>query len=267
MAMESNYTCAPDVLKRLLGRVTRSVPAQAADADGDDLATARKFEHYWYNAQKKIDLRRLDGFGPLAERIRAERRTYLHFDRLFTLWQGVQNIPAGARSVVEVGVYEGGSAKFIAEAMRWRGLDLPMAACDTFAGHAVVDDTIDGRHEVGRQFTKVSVDEVRGYLSGYTNLRIVAGDILDTSPSLADMHDLGLVHVDVDVYPPTRHCLEVFAPRVVVGGSIVVDDYGFKTCPGAKKAVDEFTAAHPEFARWHLMTGQALLVRTNAPRS
>jgi hypothetical protein len=41
----------------------------------------------------------------------------------------------------------------------------------------------------------------------------------------------------------------------------VVDDYGFKTCPGARKAVDEFAARHPEFSLWHLMTGQAVLVR------
>jgi O-methyltransferase len=237
----------------------RSVHRDASDRD--TLARALKFEHYWYNAQKKIDQRRLPTFGPLAERVRAEGRTYLHVDRLYTLWQAVVSMPASARAVIEIGVYEGGSVRFVAEAMRARGLDLPIAACDTFAGHAVVDETVDGRHTVGKQFVRANIDAVRDYLRGHANVQVVAGDIHETSASLHSMQALGLVHIDVDVYPPTRHCLEVFGPRVVQGGTIVVDDYGFKTCPGAKKAVDEFAAAHPEFRLWHLTTGQAILVR------
>jgi len=232
-----------------------------AATDRDTLARALKFEHYWYNAQKKIDLRRLPVFGPLVERVRAEGRTYLHVDRLYTLWQAVVSMPASARGVIEIGVYEGGSARFIAEALHARGLHLPIAACDTFAGHAVVDEAVDGRHAVGKQFVKADVAAVRDYLRQHGNVQVVVGDIHQTSASLDSMRDLGLVHVDVDVYPPTRHCLEVFGPRVVAGGTIVVDDYGFKTCPGAKKAVDEFAAAHPEFRLWHLTTGQAILVR------
>ena len=246
------------MLSRLASLVARR---SAARNDRDLLARARKFEHYWYNAQKKIDLRRLDGFGALADQIRSDGRTYLHVDRLYTLWQAVRNMPASAEGVIEIGVYEGGSARFIAAALRTRGLDLPMAACDTFAGHAVVDESVDGRHQVGKQFVKVSAADVRSYLRDHPNVHVVEGDILDTSASLHHMRRLGLLHVDVDVYPPTLHSLEVFAPRVVPGGTIVVDDYGFKTCPGARKAVDEFAARHPEFSLWHLMTGQAVLVR------
>jgi O-methyltransferase len=250
------------MLSRLSALVTgRRVRGRSGDSDADLLARARKFEHYWYNAQKKLDLRRIDGFGPLAEQVRAEGRTYLHVDRLYTLWQAVRNMPLTSQGAIEIGVYEGGSIRFIAAALRGRGLELPLAACDTFAGHAVVDESVDGRHQVGKQFVKVSADDVRAYLRDYPNVRVVEGDIHHTSASLDHMRQLGLVHIDVDVYPPTRHSLETFAPRVVAGGTIVVDDYGFKTCPGARKAVDEFAAQHPEFSLWHLVTGQALLVR------
>ena len=47
-------------------------------------------------------------------------------------------------------------------------------------------------------------------------------------------------HIDVDLYEPTRDSLEFFFPRLVEGGSIVVDDYGMSQFPGCKKAVDEF---------------------------
>ena len=255
-------------LRALLARLRQARHAGqrgvASSPDRDDAATlalARKHEHYWYNAQKKVDLRRLDGFGELAERIRAEGRTYLHLDRLYTLWQGVVGMPSSGQVVVEVGVFKGGSAKFIAEALRHIGRSLPVYACDTFTGHTIVDPARDGRHQVGRQFTGVEFAQVQDYLRDYPDVCLVAGDIHVTATRLDAVNAFGLVHIDVDVYPPTKFCLERFAPRVVVGGIVVVDDYGFKTCPGARQAVDEFAAAHPQFRLLHLMTGQAVLTR------
>jgi O-methyltransferase len=255
-------------LARLLSRAGSSSPAVAplaetddSGSDADDLRRARRHEYYWHNAQKKLDLRRLDGFGALAERVRADGRTYLHVDRLYTLWQAVMGMPPGATAAIEVGVFRGGSTMFIAEALRLRGLSMPVYACDTFAGHAVVDGTIDGRHEVGRQFLRVDAADVREYLAVRPEVHVLAGDIHDTAAQIDPQHVFGVAHIDVDVYPPTRFCLERLAPRVVAGGMIVVDDYGFKTCPGAKKAVDEFAAANPGFRLLHLMTGQAVLIK------
>lgn len=54
------------------------------------------------------------------------------------------------------------------------------------------------------------------------------------------------VHIDVDLYEPTRASLEFFHPRMNPGGIIVCDDYNFTSCPGASSAVDDFLAALPE---------------------
>jgi hypothetical protein len=48
------------------------------------------------------------------------------------------------------------------------------------------------------------------------------------------------VHVDVDLYQPTRDSLEFFFPRLAAGGALVVDDYNWARFPGARTAVDEF---------------------------
>lgn len=68
------------------------------------------------------------------------------------------------------------------------------------------------------------------------------------------------VHVDVDLYQPTRDTLEFFYPRLSPGGVIVCDDYGSTLCPGARQAMDEFMADKPE-ALFEVPTGQALVVR------
>jgi predicted O-methyltransferase YrrM len=197
----------------------------------------------------------------LAAKVIADGRTYLNVDRLYTLWQMVQKMPGAAGAVAEVGVYKGGSARLIAEALRRGGREIPFFACDTFQGHAEVDETVDGRHRVGDQFRHVKFEKVRKYLAPFPFVRVVQGNIRDTAPGFASEHAFGFVHLDVDVYPITRFCLEFFVPRLVAGGVIVVDDYGSRTCQGVSKAVDEFAAAAANLASIHLLTGQAVLIR------
>lgn len=71
------------------------------------------------------------------------------------------------------------------------------------------------------------------------------GWIPDRFPEVADRR-FSFVHVDVDVYQPTRDSLEFFYDRINPGGIFLCDDYGFDTCPGATKAVDEFLDTRPE---------------------
>ena len=182
-------------------------------------------------------------------------------DRLYTLWQAVAGLSPGDHPIVEVGAYKGGSARFIGEALQWHGRDNMFFVCDTFHGHAVVDETVDGPHHVGEQFMNTSCEEVAGYLKDLTSIRLVPGDFRATSGQIESYAPFAFVHVDVDVYPVTRYALDFFASRVLPGGLVVVDDYGFTTCQGARRAVDEFVRTHPEFRFFHLLTGQALLLR------
>lgn len=226
-----------------------------------ELDHARRYEHYWYNASKKIEIRKVAGFGKAAHRVLEEGRTYLHFDRLYTLWQAAGALESDEPAVAEVGAYKGGSAKLIAEALRFHGRVNRFYVCDTFEGHTVVDPALDGHHEVGHQFGKTSAEKVAAYLGAYENVRVLKGDIQETSATLAAERAFGFLHIDVDVYPITKFCLEFFGPRMVRGGVMIVDDYGLVTCEGAKVAVDEFVRANRHFRTLHMLTAQAVLVR------
>jgi hypothetical protein len=235
----------------------RAMPRKAAAR----VEEAAAYDYLWHKASKRLDIRSVEGFGPLAAATVAEHRTGMREDRLYTLWQAISALPAGAHPIAEVGVYRGGSARFIGEALRFHGKANPFFVCDTFQGHVAVDEELDGDHRTGVQFTDTSVDDVERYLADLPNIRVISGDFQQTSAQLEAHGPFALAHLDVDVYPIMCHALNFFARRLLPAGLIIVDDYGFNTCIGSRKAVDEFAAAHGDFRKLHLLTGQAVLVR------
>ena len=67
------------------------------------------------------------------------------------------------------------------------------------------------------------------------NIHLIEGLLQET------MHvdsAVAFAHVDVDWYDPVKTCLERLYPRLIVGGSIILDDY--HDWGGCRKAVDEF---------------------------
>ena len=68
------------------------------------------------------------------------------------------------------------------------------------------------------------------------------------------------VHIDVDLFEPTRDSIEFFFPRLVTGGVILLDDHGLTTCPGARKAALDYFAPTGEMVV-DLPTGQGLVIK------
>lgn len=206
-------------------------------------------------------------FFPLAHEVWNQRRTFLYYNRLYTLYHAVRNVarrfPAGRLGILEAGVHRGGSTYFIAElAVRYAGDRVDFTAVDTFEGHAGEDlpDGSEGAHAPG-DFKGPAAEEIRAYLGPYPFVDVREGRIQDVAPGLGT--ELHLVHADVDIHAPTRFTLDHAYEHLVVGGTVVVDDYGFRTCPGARRATDEFIDEHGDsFVMFPLDSGQALLVRT-----
>jgi hypothetical protein len=96
-------------------------------------------------------------------------------------------------------------------------------------------------------------------LQGFGNYRLYKGWIPERFSEVADRR-FSFVHIDVDLYRPTRDSLEFFYERVIPSGLILFDDYGMKTCPGHRAAADEFFRARPEPIVM-LPTGQAFVIK------
>lgn len=206
---------------------------------------------------KKISLDK--DFIKIAEKVIKEGRTYLGIDRLYTLWQCVKQLPIDM-NIMEIGVYKGGSLKFLALARDYFEKDCEIWGIDTFEGHVQINESLDGNHKERDNFSDVNVMEVSRYLDNFDNVILIENDIKLVSQKLGFQNNLGLVHIDVDVYEATKFSLFYGLTRLDLQGFIIVDDYGFKTCKGAKQAVDEFVA-EKLITMFHLFTGQALIFK------
>ena len=82
------------------------------------------------------------------------------------------------------------------------------------------------------------LENVRRSLSAFARISFHPGWIPSAFPA-GDGNRYRFVHVDVDLYQPTRDSFDYFWPRLVPGGVVVCDDYNW---PGAKRAVEEFCA-------------------------
>ncbi len=200
-------------------------------------------------------------FFALADEVVRSGRTLLGYDRLYMFWQAIRNLTSVPGSVAEIGSFRGGSAFFIAGAFQSvTGEEVPVRVFDTFEGHpAAALSHQDAFHTPG-QFNDTNFDDVKAYLSRFTRMHIHRGDILLALPHLEE-DNYRLVHIDTDLYLPTKACLEYFAPRLSPGAVVVLDDYASSKCPGVRAALLEHLERHDGYQVWDLRTEQLMLVK------
>ena len=90
----------------------------------------------------------------------------------------------------------------------------------------------------------ISFEEINDLLNEQglnKNVDIIKGDILVTLDSYLEKNPhlkISLLHIDVDLYEPSKYILEKLFDKVTKGGIIIFDDYG--AFAGTNKAVDDF---------------------------
>lgn len=175
--------------------------------------------------------------------------------RCFMLYQFAKQIINVHGDVAEIGVYKGGTAKLLSKTLD--STNKVIHLFDTFSGMPPTDPMKD-LHKEG-DFKDTSIDAVKSYLHDCNNVNFHVG-VFPYTVAEVENNIFSLVHIDVDIYKSVLDCLNFFYPRLQSGGMIVLDDYGFLSCPGAKIAVDEFfldKSEHP----CYLPTGQCIIIR------
>lgn len=118
---------------------------------------------------------------------------------------------------------------------------------------------------IDEQFQKAgafqgSLETVKSTLQGFPHIEYHRGWIPESFQGVPERR-YKFVHLDLDLYVPIKGSVEYFYPRMVTGGVIVIDEYGFPRWPGARKAVDEFCEANNLITPVSLTTGNGVLIK------
>lgn len=187
---------------------------------------------------------------------RGSPRAIVSMDRCHILYSLLRQAMHLDGEVWECGVYKGGTAAMFVETLRRWGFFRTVRLFDTFCGLPEADASID-LHGVG-DFADTDAEKVRQFID-YDKLTIHRGTIPE-SLRFGFAGKIAFLHIDLDTYRSTLACLEETWPLVAVGGIVVNDDYGFASCPGARKAVDEFFLGR-KCVPLCLSTGQAVIFK------
>ena len=162
---------------------------------------------------------------------------------------------------VECGVWRGGSSMAAALALKELGdVSRELWLYDTYEGmSAPTGEDVDvGGQSAATKFSqrqlsedssewcRSPIDDVRRNLesTGYPadKLHFVKGKVQDTIPGEIPADAIAILRLDTDWYESTRHEMQHLYPRLARNGVLILDDYGY--WQGARKAVDEYFAAH-----------------------
>jgi hypothetical protein len=175
-------------------------------------------------------------------------------DRKYTLNQLLKLTLHLTGDLAECGVYKGASAYLMCQAHSSSKKIVHLF--DSFEGLSEPNH-IDGDYwKSGALMT--SEESLHHTLSEFENYQTYKGWIPERFMEVSNLM-FSFLHIDVDLYKPTLDSLEFFYEHMQAGGIILMDDYGFNTCPGTKSAADEFFSNRNEQIV-KLPTGQAFVL-------
>ena len=111
--------------------------------------------------------------------------------------------------------------------------------CDTFSG--VVKAGNKDNYYVGGEHADTSIETVECLAKdmGIDNISILQGIFPEETGRNIDDKCFRFAHVDVDVYQSARDIVEFLWEKMLPGAIMAFDDYGFSSCLGIRKYLDE----------------------------
>jgi hypothetical protein len=159
---------------------------------------------------------------------------------LFQLTRLVSDVPG---DTVECGAFEGAGSELICMGTGSDQYERVHCVFDSFEGLSS-PSRVDGVYWSEGDMSS-SEELLKGNLSHVESIEVYKGLIPFRFSEVEDRF-FSFVHIDVDLYQPTLDSIEFFYPRMSDGAVLVCDDYGFTSCPGATKAIEQYLEDKPE---------------------
>lgn len=190
----------------------------------------------------------------------------LRRQRHYTLMQLLKNADLSNGDVVECGTFRGLSAYQLSKIIKLEDSPVILHIFDSFEGLSEIEEkdksdfVRNSDNELRKEFL-CGEEHVRANLRDFNFIRYYKGWIPERFNEVKDKK-FSFVHIDVDLYQSIKDSIDFFFPRLVSGGVMVFDDYGYtKQFPGAKKAIDESLELINVQHFISLPSGQAYLIK------
>jgi O-methyltransferase len=183
--------------------------------------------------------------------------------RAFVVCWAAQHAALLPGDFVECGVNRGGLSRMIVDYLRFETLNKKFFLVDTFKGlvpeHLTPDEKSKGLLAVYKYYEDNSLAAVRETFAPFSNVVVIEGAVPDILPAIPSER-IAFLSLDMNCAWPEERAAEYFWNRLVPGGIIVHDDYGFKLHEEQRKMMDRFAAGRgvPVLA---LPTGQGIVLK------
>lgn len=190
----------------------------------------------------------------------ANTHTLVDIYRCYELFSIAKDMIHKAGDILEVGVWRGGTAFLMAKAS---SPETTVFLCDTFEG--VVKASAKDNLYKGGEHADTSEDMVNKLMSEHhiENYQILKGIFPENTASTIQDRTFKLCHIDVDVYESAKDIFEWVWPKLIVGGVVIFDDYGFAACEGVTDYVNNLRHDLPDHFFTYNINGHALFVKTS----
>jgi O-methyltransferase len=185
--------------------------------------------------------------------------------RCFEIWELAEKINAIDKEAafIEIGVWRGGTAAIVGKKLSTIDAKVDFYLADTFEGVPKSSEK-DPFYNNG-EHNDTSETMVKKMLSDkYNNYTILKGIFPEaTAHNIPNDQKFGYCHIDVDVYKSAKDIVNWIWDKMIVGGVIVFDDYGFHTCNGITKYVNELKLDKDKVVI-HNLNGHAIIVKVSS---
>ena len=164
---------------------------------------------------------------------------------------------------VECGVYKGGYSLALADYLNFKEKNKYFWLLDTFNGlvkELLAPGEIDsGLYELYEGRYEECYDQVIQTFTPYPNYKIIRGPVPGVLPQ-CKAEKVCYLSIDMNITEPEIEAANYFWDKLVPGGVIILDDYGFTAHINQKLAFDEW-AKEKKVPVLSLPTGQAIIFK------
>ena len=193
----------------------------------------------------------------------AKEYTLVDEYRCFELWQLIEqtNKLDSSANVLEVGVWRGGTSTVMAKQLQLLGSSAKIYSADTFEG--VVKTSSKDSSYTGGEHADTSLDLFTNLFKSLnlTNIIPLKGIFPDqTANQIPGETRFKLCHIDVDVYLSAKDVQDWIWNKLIIGGVVVFDDYGFGSTDGITNFVNEQRKLSDRIVL-HNLNGHAVIIK------